>query len=369
MRRKPSRSPKTKGRPLMKGTGFSPYVAAAQSIWALAPEGCIPERSLLAASIAVILSGAGRVFLRTAQSKDLRFSGTGDDFPLRASRLPTLRKRHEGWGTGLCNRARLQSCRKSQSKNLWALAPVRRRLFIVVLCLTAFLIRGHAQTPATPLESATILDRVEAVVNNDTILLSDLDLEIRLSMLDAAPGTPALTRRQALDQLISRTLIEQQIHQEDAQAGAPSAADENARTAELRQALPPCAGGKCATDREWAALLAAHGLAPARADAYLRSRDQILRFIEQRFRQGIRISSAEVEAYYRATFVPQFPVGRQAPPLESVTPRIESILLEQQVNVLFDEWLNSLRKQGDIEVLDPALATAETAGGGTEARE
>jgi hypothetical protein len=31
------------------------------------------------------------------------------------------------------------------------------------------------------------------------------------------------------------------------------------------------------------------------------------------------------------------------------------------VNVLFDAWLSNLRKQGQVEVLDPALETADTA--------
>ncbi|MGA2538606.1 MAG: hypothetical protein ABSF53_21540, partial [Terracidiphilus sp.] len=33
----------------------------------------------------------------------------------------------------------------------------------------------------------------------------------------------------------------------------------------------------------------------------------------------------------------------------------EEILLQQRVNVMFDDWLSNLRKQGDIEVLDPTL--------------
>ena len=45
--------------------------------------------------------------------------------------------------------------------------------------------------------------------------------------------------------------------------------------------------------------------------------------------------------------------------MQRVSPRIEEILLQQQVNLLFDEWLTNLRKQGDVEVLDPALESAE----------
>ncbi len=93
---------------------------------------------------------------------------------------------------------------------------------------------------------------------------------------------------------------------------------------------------------------------------YLRYRIQILRFIEQRFRQGIRISPQEIETYYRETLLPQYAAGEAIPPLNEVAPRIEEILLQQQVNVLFDDWLRNLRKQGEVEVLDPALETPET---------
>jgi hypothetical protein len=46
-----------------------------------------------------------------------------------------------------------------------------------------------------------------------------------------------------------------------------------------------------------------------------------------------------------------------------VAPRIEEILLQKQVNALFDDWLRNLRKQGDIEVLDPELETPESGAG------
>ena len=57
----------------------------------------------------------------------------------------------------------------------------------------------------------------------------------------------------------------------------------------------------------------------------------------------------------------EYAPGESTPPLDQVAQRIQEILLEQQVNKLFDNWLNNLRQQGDVEVLDPALAsTAET---------
>ena len=101
-----------------------------------------------------------------------------------------------------------------------------------------------------------------------------------------------------------------------------------------------------------------HDLTPEDVESYLRRRIEILGFIELRFRQGIRITQEEIETYYQGTLLPQYPAGENPPPLEQVSSRIEEILLQQRVNELFDNWLSNLRKQGQIEVLDPALETA-----------
>jgi len=223
--------------------------------------------------------------------------------------------------------------------------------------------QAFAQAPTEPV----VLDRVVAVVNNHAILASDLDDEIRLSVLDpAGVGLGVLTRKRALEQLIARALIQQQIRQEDVQAAAPTQAEVNARLADIRKELPACVRQNCASEAGWKAFLAAHGLTPERVDTYLRYRVEILRFIEQRFRQGIQISPQEIETYYHNTLLPQYSAGEAIPSLSKVAPRIEEILLQQQVNLLFDEWLQNLRKQGEIEVLDPALETPETQGAGGE---
>ena len=210
-------------------------------------------------------------------------------------------------------------------------------------------------TAATPV----VVDKVVAVVNNQAILASDLDNEIRLSVLDPnRGGLGVLTRAHALDQLIGRDLIQQQIRQEDAQAALPSQAEVNERLTEIRNQLPNCVRENCSTEAGWKAFLAAHDLSLARVENYLRYRLEILRFIEQRFRQGIEISQPEIAAYYNNTLLPQYAPGEPIPKLEQVAPRIEEILLEQRVSALFDDWLANLRKQGDVEILDPALETA-----------
>ena len=212
-----------------------------------------------------------------------------------------------------------------------------------------------AQQSESP--NPVVLDRAVAVVNKQVILASDLDDEIRLSVLDPTTVVQVeITRQQALEQLISRALIEQQIRQQDIEAIAPSQEEVNARLHEIRAELPICVRQNCASDAGWKAFLASHGLTAERVETYLRYRLEILRFIEQRFRQGIQISPQQVETYYHDTLLPQYAPGVTVPPLDKVSPRIQEILLQQQVNELFGNWLTDLRRQGDVEVLDPELA-------------
>jgi hypothetical protein len=219
--------------------------------------------------------------------------------------------------------------------------------------------RAQASQPASQQPTRVVIDRIVAVVNNHAILSSDIDDEIRLSVLDPGRGgLGVLTRKVALDQLIGRSLIQQQIRQEDEEASEPSQAEVDARLKEIRTEIPACVRQNCASEEGWKAFLTAHRLTPERVDSYLRYRLEILSFIERRFRLGISIQPQEIQTYYHDTLLPQYAKGETTPPLETVSPRIQEILLQQKVNILFDDWLSNLRKQGDVEVLDPSLETA-----------
>ena len=232
----------------------------------------------------------------------------------------------------------------------------RLAAWIAICVLGIVAARGGAQAA-----KAVPLDSVVAVVNGQVILSSDIDDDIQLSVLNPVPGAAgALTRQHALVESISRSLIQQQIRQEDLAAIQPSEAEVAARLDEIRKQLPACVRANCSTDAGWKAFLTAQGLTQYRVEAYLRNRMEILRFIEQRFRQGIQIGEQQIETYYHDTLVPEYPAGTSIPPLKEVSKRIEEILLEQQVNELFDNWLDNLRGQGDVEILDPSLEAART---------
>lgn len=224
----------------------------------------------------------------------------------------------------------------------------------------------HAQAPAEAqaqpqAPDSQVLDRVEAVVNNRAILSSDIERELRLSVLDPERGRHRpLTPGLALQLLISRALIQQQIQQSFIEIAQPSDEDVQARIKELREQLPECVQKNCTSDAGWAAFLKDNNITEAEVATYIGLRLEMLEFIGDRFRQGIQISHDQIEKYYRETLLPQYPKGEQAPPLDTVAPRIEEILLQQQLNTVFTTWLRDLRKQGDVEILDKALEQSAT---------
>jgi len=229
-------------------------------------------------------------------------------------------------------------------------SPVRICILATLLCLGCGF--ASAQTPAKPADpEGESIDRIIAIVNGQIILQSDLDEEIRFAKLQPYRlGTGKTLREQAMSRLIDRTLILQQ--QQGMGLAAITDAEVDAAIVDLRKDLPACAHASCETDEGWTKFLAGVGFTPEEVRDRWRIRLAVLRFIEQRFRAGIRISEAQVEEFYKNTMLPQYAQQKvQPPPLETISARIEQVLLEQQVSLLLDQWLKTLREQGSVRIL------------------
>lgn len=69
---------------------------------------------------------------------------------------------------------------------------------------------------------------------------------------------------------------------------------------------------------------------------------------------GIRITPAEIREYYTKTMLPEYAAQHvTAPPVRTIASRIQEVLLQQRVSKLLDDWLESLRAQGNVVVLHP----------------
>jgi peptidyl-prolyl cis-trans isomerase SurA len=228
---------------------------------------------------------------------------------------------------------------------------------------------GQAATPQTAIpptagvgiakagpEIGVVMDRLVAVVNGDVILESDIDEERRFEEVQPYRVATTYTREKIIERLIDRRLILQQAALEPEDA-IPER-DLDAQIVTLRKDIPACKQYHCETDDGWKKYLGDHGFTEEEFRARWKLRMELLKFIEVRFRNGIRITDAEIKTYYDKTMLPEYVKRNVTPPkLETIQKRIEEVLLQQEVGALLQDWLKSLRAQGSVRILVPGEVT------------
>jgi hypothetical protein len=240
-------------------------------------------------------------------------------------------------------------------------------------CTLVFFLLGAvmgavAQAPApVSQDKPVVLDHVVAVINGSVILQSDVNEEMDYAVLQPfSINDSDDTPQSALQRLIDRALILQQM--ETAQTVDPPTPEAVQQSiTQLRGLIPDCAHYQCKTDAGWQAFLKAHGLTGKEVEARWSQRLLLLSFIQSRFGAGVHITPAEIADYYNQTLVPQFH-GKTVPPptLAAVSNRIQEILLQQRVSSLLLDWLQSLKSEGSVSILDPAYGKVGTTGAGDE---
>jgi len=225
----------------------------------------------------------------------------------------------------------------------------------------------HAQTaspqapPPAPASAAADkpiqLDHVVAIIGSSVLLQSDVEQEMHLSALEPLQVLPGHnTPDSAIVRLIDRTLILQQMAEQQQPITTPDAEVQKS-LAELKKQIPACAQLHCQTGQGWAEFLKSNELSEEVVEQRWSQRMAILRFIDLRFRSGIRVTQDQIATYYQKTLVPALMKGNEkAPPLVEVSGRVQEILLQQQVSGLFQDWLASLRDQGNVQIVDPAYS-------------
>jgi peptidyl-prolyl cis-trans isomerase SurA len=205
--------------------------------------------------------------------------------------------------------------------------------------------------PKMPAVGGQEIDRVVAIVNGDLILDSDVDEERRFTAFQPYRDPKAdFSRDNAIERLINRDLILQQLKLQPAES--PTDAEVKKEIDVVRKSIPECQQYACETDAGWDKFLAVHGFTESELMARWRARMEVLQFIEERFRMGIRILPAQIKDYYEKTMLPQYAKQNVTPPkVEAISDRIQEVLLQQQVSNLLGDWLKSLRAQGSVVVL------------------
>jgi hypothetical protein len=200
---------------------------------------------------------------------------------------------------------------------------------------------------------AEVVDRMVAVVNKQIILQSELEQATRVEFLLQGRPLDQLTDAEmgkVLERLIDQDLLQQQL----AQPAIPDPSPEEmaARLHEVRSQIPGAEAGE-----KWRAMLAAYGVTEQDVARQLLSQVKILRFIDLRFRGLVTVDKTAIAAYYQEKLVPELQKrGAPNPPLNEVSDKIEKIVIEQRIDELLNDWLQTLRSQAHIEKLNGAGA-------------
>lgn len=209
---------------------------------------------------------------------------------------------------------------------------------------THSLVLALIMVPAALSGAATMLDRVVATVNGRVILLSDWDEEVRFECFMAGRSLPELSREErkaALDRLIDQELVKEQVQGGESE---PKAEEVNRELARLKSEY-----SKSGSRPSWEAQLESYGLSEKTLRKHVAVELGELRLIDERFRPSVRVSAAEIEAYYQHELLPKLQASA-APSLSQASDGIRKLLIEEKINQMMSSWLQALRRQARIRL-------------------
>ncbi len=189
-----------------------------------------------------------------------------------------------------------------------------------------------------------------AEVDGQLILKSDILWNLALDPTVA----PAEFWDPAVQRLMLRTLIDQRILlQEAAKLPATSVTDEEIAAAREKLILDFNESGDDPTRFERRLQLV--GLSGPRLGAILRERQQILKFVDFRFRSFVVVTEPEIVRYFETEVKPELE-GQTPVALEEAfatqRPTVERALIEEKNNSAIDEYLEQARARARVVVFD-----------------
>jgi peptidyl-prolyl cis-trans isomerase SurA len=214
--------------------------------------------------------------------------------------------------------------------------------FLVYLVFLAFLVSRAV------LLSADIIDRIVITVDNQVITQSQVDDEIRVTAFlnrEKADLSPA-ARKEAAGRLIEQALIRREMGLSRYPLPELSDAGESLKTLKAMYS----------SETDFHDALEAYGVTEDELTRRLWWQLTLLRFIDYRFRPGIQIPAADVQAYYRQQVSEWEQKGtKPIPTIEESRDQIEEILTQKRIDQALEQWIMDTRSQVTITYLDPGL--------------
>ncbi len=202
-----------------------------------------------------------------------------------------------------------------------------------------------------------LADRIVATVNDEPVLDSDVRDAVRVEALMQGRAVTDISQadfRAAMDRLIDRTLIRQQM----TNGQVPPVPQVESRLAQVRASFP-----EAKSDAAWQDILAAYGVRERQLRKSVEEQVQLMQFVDARLRHMVRVSGEEVESYYKEKLLPELSAkGAAAEPLENVRSEIYELLLQEKIDAQLNAWLAGLREQGRVRILPPASGPGSASG-------
>jgi len=204
-------------------------------------------------------------------------------------------------------------------------------------------------TLAAILQGAVVYDRMAVVVGKHTIKSSDIYKDLRVAaFLNREPlRYSADMRRKAAERLIDQTILRDEI----ATGGYKGATEQEAQAMLDNIRKDRFAG----SEPRLQAALASYALTEDELRAHLLWQLTVLRFIDQRFRNGVIVTDEDVRSYYDRHLADLKNEYRQNSSFEALQPKIRASIEGERINQNFAQSMEQARKNVQIRYLQGAF--------------
>ena len=187
--------------------------------------------------------------------------------------------------------------------------------------------------------AAEVIDRILAVVSGELIMLSDARAATRFGLIDVPANTDDPVRA-AMNALVDRHLQLLEVNRYLPPEPPAAAIDE--QFAAIR--------AKFQTDDAFRAALAECGISEAQLRARVRDNLRITSYRAQRFAAALQPSDEDLLRYYRSR-ESEFTKDGTPLPFAQVREQVRERLAAERSQSLIREWLETLRRRADVQIL------------------
>ncbi len=209
--------------------------------------------------------------------------------------------------------------------------------------LLAAAVAPRAFGGSAPRQSARVVDRIVAHIEDDIILQSQVrELGAFQQLIDGH----AESDDKLLEELIEQWLVETEAAASHFPQPAQSEVDRELKRLTDHFASP----------ENYASRLSELGLSAAQVRQLLSRQIYVARYIDYKFRPSVQVEPADIDAYYRKELLPELAKDNQPVPARAaVEDQIREVLIQRGIREMTAKWLDETKARLKIEI--------ETAGG------